>query len=222
MRKGIKIIIFMVLLIFFIPCKKSLAADGLPWLNFGNIFEWNESTQTLSDGDSLFVQSVTYLDTTTIPPPFSPMDPNFDPIIWSSVSLSISFNGIDDDYISIQNASTLFFSANLDIIYPQPDSTGPIPYTVMIKSDGLYLNTASGSEWVRQFSSQIDPSLQYVGYLNIAWFPNFIINTGPDTYKINGVGLITVVPEPMSSVLFGVGGVILILRKKIIKIFSRV
>lgn len=87
--------------ILLMPLQHAAASDAmLPWLNFGSNFLWDSNSHTLSDGGLAYVNSVTYLDGSTVPPPFFPPS---DSVLWNPVSFSLSFDSDNsNDFLMIQ------------------------------------------------------------------------------------------------------------------------
>lgn len=219
-RTFIAISIVTVLLISAGPAYSS--GDMLPWLNFGNHLIWDSNNNTLTNDPSTYVTSATYLDNTTVNAYSG--DPalgtySVSPFILYpvTVSLSISYNGISDDYFqlaSTDGSGITWLYADLDVSGPVPDPVG-VPDTLeeyMIKSTGLSVASGSGSLWADEFSSMINPSAVYPAVLNIA-LSGVANDQGSGIYQLNAFSKVAVVPEPVSTVLFIAGGIILAVRR---------
>ena len=141
MKKTLLVLLVIVTAVMF---STSVFATALPWLDFGSNLIWNSNTNTLTDGGLDFVNSITYRDNTTTPPP------PFDMAFMSPVSLSISFDGNNtNDYIQIGS----WLSASLNVTGPTPNPLGasPNPYLINVSSTGLNVNTGAGSRWADEF-----------------------------------------------------------------------
>ncbi len=182
----------------------NIYATALPWLDFGDHLIWNSHQNTvtagsLGDGGLAFVKSLTYKDGSIVPPPF--FTPS-DPVLWSPVSLSISFDGDNtNDYLKIGT----WLSANLEVTGPAPDplAGSPNPFDVKIKSDGLIVDTGAGSRWADEFFQSIDSSLLYPAILKIAWLGSH--NLGDGIYLLDAPGKVAPIPEPGTLMLLGSG-----------------
>ena len=212
--------IVMVLLISAAPAYSS--GNMLPWLNFGNHLIWDSNNNTLTNDPSTYVTSATYLDNTTVNAYSG--DPalgtySLSPFILYpvTVNLSISYNGIADDYLQLvatDGSGITWLYADLDVSGPVPDPVGS-PNTLeefLIKSNGLSVASGSGSLWADEFSSTINPSAAHPAALNIA-LSGVSNNQGSGMYQLNAFSKVAVVPEPVSTVLFIVGGITLAVRR---------
>ena len=202
--KKIFIALSIVALLFISAGPSYSANDPLPWLNFGNNLIWDSNNSTLTNDPSVYVTSVRYLDNSAAN--IYSGDPVLANIIFSpfsidpvAVDLSISFNGIDDDYLKLlatDGSGITWFSANLDVSGPAPGlSTGLQNY--LIKSNGLSVASSAGSRWADEFSSIIDLSATNPAVLGVSW-NGISSDNGNGVYQINAfskLAAVSVVPE---------------------------
>lgn len=165
-----------------------------PYLDFGNHFIWDGSSIYTDDGVFTYVSSITDKDGNTTPPPFS----GIDPIIWSEVNLSISFDGVQNDTLTIG----AWLTADVIIVNNQfdPINGDPNPYRAAL--DNMVLNTGAGSTWIDEFALEIDPLAKYDAQLLLSF--TGAEDLGDGTYRVNGQGKIAV-PEPGTLLLLGSG-----------------
>ncbi len=178
----------------------TIHATTLPWLDFGSNLIWDSNTNTLTNHASTYVNSVTYRNGATYPTiPIS--FPLSDGVIFSPVSMSISFDGNNtNDFINIGS----WLSASLNVTGPTPNPLTPNQFIVNVSSAGMNVNTGAGSPWADEFDSTIDYSLLYPARLIINPFGSYI-PLGGGRYKVNAPGKLAPVPEPGTLLLLGSG-----------------
>ena len=182
----------------------NVMALPFPVLDFGSTFKWN-GTDLYMDNGFVTANMVVYSATAgNSSPPLS------DPIVGGKVLLNMSFDGVQNDTIDINNTTTgAHFAADVIITGAnfQPvgavatPPTAPNPYIAWLDNVDIFGNTA-GSKFLNDFTAPINPESPIEGQLLLSFTS---VNAQNGDFFVNGNGKIAPIPEPATMLLFGTG-----------------
>jgi|Deesub1362A_J573_1020465.scaffolds.fasta_scaffold01017_8 hypothetical protein len=184
---------------------------ALPWLDIGDNLLWDENNNVLFDGGLAWVTSITYLDHTTVPPPFFPPP---DPILYSNVRLYLTFNDDPTDdvfrirqwsgggWVNVLTADPVIVRKNIN-----PLAGKPPYYNVFLDNIWIDPSLLASSKWAQEFNYVISHITNtYPAVLNITWGGgSFEFPPGSGVYKINASVKLVPTPEPGTILLLGSG-----------------
>lgn len=183
-------------------------AIPLPVLDFGSQFVWDAKNRVYTDYvDPLFQESLTVTTTAIYRDLTGTTRPARDPILQNDVALRLSFDGVQNDTISVAG----WFTADVILHSPRfdPVAMSPNPYVALLANFSRV--GGASSRWLDEFLAAVNPSSPYDGQLILTFSGPLGGGTDtdgdskPDLWRINGQGKFAPIPEPTTMLLLGTG-----------------